>query len=152
MKTWRWFLALLVFATLPSIVFGQSFAISNSVIAGGGGASTNASYSVTGTIGQPDAGARMIGGSFAVEGGFWSAAIAVQTPGAPFLSVTRSGANLIITWPSAGSASYNLEQTSTVVAPASWATSGATVSDDGTTRTVTVPAAPGYQFFRLKKP
>jgi len=36
--------------------------------------------------------------------------------------------------------------------PASWAASGATVSDNGTTKSMTIPVAPGYRFFRLRKP
>jgi len=37
---------------------------------GGGGASTGGSYSLDGTIGQPDAGTST-GGTYALSGGFW---------------------------------------------------------------------------------
>ena len=41
-------------------------------------------YSVSGTIGQHDAGGPMTGGNYSLTGGFW-ALYAVQTPGAPCL-------------------------------------------------------------------
>jgi hypothetical protein len=37
---------------------------------GGGGTSTSAQYSLSGTIGQADAG-RLIGGNYILAGGFW---------------------------------------------------------------------------------
>lgn len=49
-------------------------------IDGGGGTSEGGQFSVTGTIGQHDAGT-MTGGGFEILGGFWAAAIAVQLPG-----------------------------------------------------------------------
>jgi hypothetical protein len=49
------------------------FDISHSVVAGGGGTSTNANYKVDGTIGQATAGTAMSGGQFSQTGGFWAA-------------------------------------------------------------------------------
>src|SRR5271166_1518915 len=68
-------------------------------VSGGGGTSTGGVYSVSGTIGQPDAGAAMSGGNYSVAGGFWSLISVVQTPGAPTLSVTHSGNSVIVSWP-----------------------------------------------------
>jgi hypothetical protein len=65
---------------------GQSYSLAWSTIDGGGGTSTGGVYSVSGTIGQPDAGT-MNSGDFSVTGGFW-ALYAVQTPGAPWLTIT----------------------------------------------------------------
>lgn len=39
---------------------------------GGGGTSSGLSFTLTGTIGQCDAGPIMVGGDFSFEGGFWS--------------------------------------------------------------------------------
>ena len=44
-------------------------------IDGGGGTSTGGTYSLSGTIGQPDAGGPMTGGTSSVPGGFWPGAI-----------------------------------------------------------------------------
>src|SRR5262245_53701599 len=74
-------------------VGAQSFSIDWYTVDGGGGTSSGGNYSVTGTIGQPDAGATMSGGNYTVAGGFWSYAAAIQTPGAPFLTVLQTGTN-----------------------------------------------------------
>lgn len=142
-------LALLV----PAALFAQNYSIDGSKIAGGGGVSTGGVYSVSGTVGQPDAGA-MAGGSYSLVGGFWSMAIAVQTPGAPKLSITRSGLNAIVSWTDDGTG-IHLEQTATVAVPASWAATSQINSIFATNAgviSVTQPASAGYQFFRLKGP
>src|SRR2546426_11713451 len=56
-------------------------------IDGGGGTSTGSVYSVSGTIGQLDAGGPLTSGQFSVTGGFWALPTAVQTPRAPLLSI-----------------------------------------------------------------
>jgi len=77
----------------------QSYAVDWSSIDGGGGTSTGGVYEVSGTIGQPDAGT-MSGGNFTLEGGFWSAITAIQTPGAPLLSIRRADGNsVLLCWP-----------------------------------------------------
>ena len=58
----------------------QTFTIDWFTIDGGGGTSTGGVYSVSGTIGQPDAGGPMSGGQYSVTGGFWSLLSVVQTP------------------------------------------------------------------------
>jgi hypothetical protein len=142
-------LALLV----PAWLSAQNYSIDGSKIAGGGSVSTGGVYSVSGTIGQPDAGA-MAGGNYSLVGGFWSMAIAVQTAGAPKLSITRAGLNAIVSWPDDGSG-FHLEQTATVAVPASWAPTSQITSTYATNAgviSVTQPASAGYQFFRLKGP
>jgi hypothetical protein len=78
-------------------VAAQSYSIDWSKISGGGGTSTNGQYSLSGTIGQADAGA-MSGGNFELQGGFW-ACHAIQTPGAPYLTLTRSNNAVLLSWP-----------------------------------------------------
>jgi hypothetical protein len=57
-------------------------------------------YSVSGTIGQPD-GATMSGGNYSLTGSFWSLFAAVQTPGAPVLTITLTTTNTVMVyWPS----------------------------------------------------
>ncbi len=43
---------------------------------GGQSASSGGDYSLAGTIGQPDAGPTLIGGSYTLAGGFWGAGAA----------------------------------------------------------------------------
>ena len=66
-------------------------------IDGGGGQSTGGVFSVTGTIGQPDAGV-MSGGNFTLQGGFWGVVAAIQTPGAPLLSITQVNGVVTVSW------------------------------------------------------
>jgi len=63
-------------ATLPVLAGGPAggvFSIPWSTIDGGGTLNaTGGSYTLSGTIGQPDAGSPMTGGSFSLTGGFWA--------------------------------------------------------------------------------
>jgi hypothetical protein len=52
-----------------SVAYGD-YQITWSTIDGGGGQSSGGQYSITGTIGQPDA-SHSEGGSYQVSGGFW---------------------------------------------------------------------------------
>jgi hypothetical protein len=132
--------------SVPSIR-AQSYSIDVFKISGGGGTSTGGVYIVSGTIGQPDAGA-MTGGNYSLTGGFWSL-IAVQTPGAPLLTITPSGSNVIISWPSPSSG-FGLQENPDLN-PATWSAVPATNNDSGTVKSITIPAAPGNRFYRLKK-
>src|SRR6267142_4841465 len=79
--------------------FGQNYSIDWFTIDGGGGTSTGGVYSVSGTIGQPDAG-HMSGGNFTIDGGFWGIIAAVQSPGSPLLRVLRPLTNtVVVAWP-----------------------------------------------------
>src|SRR5438045_1762891 len=85
---------------LAFCVHGQPYSVDWFKVAGGGGASTNNQYSLSGTIGQHDAARPMTGGSYSVTGGFWSL-LAVQTPGAPLLKIFLTATNTaVITWAS----------------------------------------------------
>jgi hypothetical protein len=62
---------------MVSIVVAQSgggYDLSRSTIDGGGGSSSGGGYSLAGTIGQTHAGT-LIGGSYTLNGGFWSGAV-----------------------------------------------------------------------------
>lgn len=72
-------------------------AMDGSTVDGGGSTSTGGVYAVSGTIGQPDGGT-MSGGNHTLTGGFWGVIAAVQTPGAPLLTVVRSNSTVVVTW------------------------------------------------------
>ena len=124
---------------------GQSYSIGWYKIAGGGGISTNGQYSITGTIGQPDAGPAMTGGGYSVTGGFWSL-IAVQMPGAPLLSIAASGNQVIVSWP-ASSSGYTL-QTNSSLNPANWGGYSGAVNNNS----AAISPPRGNVFFRLYHP
>lgn len=120
-------------------------------IDGGGGTSKGGVYSVSGTIGQPDAGA-MSGGQFTLQGGFWGVVAAIQTPGAPFLSVTRSNAAVIVSWPKADP-DWKLVFTNLVSAGTNnWTLLPPPYPTNATDCVVAEPAPTGNKFYRLRKP
>ena len=121
----------------------QNYSIDWYKIAGGGGTSTGATYQVTGTIGQPDASGIMTGGNYSVTGGFWSL-YAVQTPGAPLLTITYLGNQAIVAWPPSVTG-WTL-QTNANLATESWGNYLGNVVNNS----VTSSPPQGKLFFRLK--
>jgi hypothetical protein len=137
---------------LCSTAHAQSYSIDWFTIDGGGGTSTGGVYSVSGTIGQPDASATpMSGGNFSLTGGFWSVLSVVQTPGAPLLTIRLTTTNTaVISWPSP-STGFNLQQNVTL-GTTNWTTPPEIVTDDGTNKLVIINPPGGERFYRLYKP
>ncbi len=120
-------------------------------IAGGGGTSTGGVYSMSGTIGQPDAGA-MSGGNYTLQGGFWGIVAAIQTEGAPLLTVTRSNNAVVISWPLPASG-WLLHGTPTLGTNGSvWAEITPPYQTNGTNLQFTEPSPTNHKFYRLHKP
>lgn len=141
--------AVLMLSLLAQVVRAQSFSIDWSTIDGGGGTSTGGVHTVTGTIGQPDAGA-MSGGNFTLQGGFWGVISAVQTPGAPLLYLARTMTNTVaVFWPSP-STGWGLQQNTNSVSSLNWSNVTSGIADDGTTKTLIVNPPTGNRFYRLK--
>src|SRR5450759_2780382 len=132
---------------LPTL-HAQSYYVDWYKIAGGGGTSTGGVYSVSGTIGQPDASGAMSGGSYSLTGGFWSLISVVQTAGLPNLTITQAGNGVIVSWPDTGS--YTLQQNSNL-AGGSWTSSVYTITTTNGTSSITIPSPAGDLFFRLKQ-
>ncbi len=85
--------------TLPFCVIAWAqYSPDWSTVNGGGGTSAGGVYSVTGTIGQPNAGV-MRGGNFTLQAGFWGIIAAVQTLGAPPLSNVHTTTNAVAVRP-----------------------------------------------------
>jgi hypothetical protein len=146
MNIGRWSAALLL--GIAWMAHAQSYSIDWYKIAGGGGTSTGGVYSVSGTIGQHDAGGPLTGGSYSVTGGFWCIISMVQTVGAPALSITHAGNSIIVSWPDTGS--YTLQQNSNL-AGGSWTSSVYTITTTNGTSSITIPSPAGDFFFRLKQ-
>jgi hypothetical protein len=142
-------LGLLVFGPLTGR--SQNYSIDWFTIDGGGGTSTGGVYSVSGTIGQPDAG-RMTGASYALDGGFWGFVGAVQTVGAPLLSIERLGTSVRVFWPRPAT-DFVLDRTPALGGPpGSWLQVGFPYQTNASEISITVPAPVGTQFYRLRKP
>lgn len=121
------------------------FAVDWFTVDGGGGETADGRFTITGTIGQHDPG-EASNGRFTVTAGFWAAAIAVQTLGAPTLSILPTGPGLAtISWdpPTPGF----VLQVSDTLAPVAWSD-----ASSGATNPITVPATPSTRFYRLFRP
>ena len=130
----------------PLALPAQTYSIDWYKVAGGGGTSTGGVYSVSGTVGQPDAGGPLTNGQYSVTGGFWALPIAVQTTNAPTLAIIPAAPGwATISWtpPTPG---FVLQET-TSLSPSNW-----TNSPSGATNPITVPAVPPGTFYRLNKP
>ena len=69
-------LLLTISAFVPAQQSGGEFEITSSTIDSGGGTSAGGEFSLSGTIGQPDAtGNVSSGGDFLLSGGFWANAV-----------------------------------------------------------------------------
>ena len=137
-------LCLGILAALPFCVSAQQYTIDWFTIDGGGGTSSGGGYTLSGTIGQPDAGT-LVGGSYRLDGGFWGGVFAVQQVGAPTLVIQRSGANVIISWDSNASG-FILQETMNLSNPASWS------ATSGGFNGMSVPASGPTKFYRLRRP
>lgn len=137
-------LLLLALGLLAPGIHAQTYSIDWHKVAGGGGASTGGVYTVIGTIGQPDASGALTGGNYSLTGGFWSL-IAVQTPGAPVLSITQLGSQAIVSWDPSVSG-WTL-QTNVNLATPTWGNYLGTVVGNSVTNT----PPPMNLFYRLKQ-
>jgi hypothetical protein len=136
---------LLLGLLMPAFGFAQQYSIDWYKVSGGGGTSTGSVYSVSGTIGQPDASGAMSGGNYSVTGGFWSLIQVVQTPGAPLLIISHVGNQAIVSWdPSV--TGWTL-QTNNNLSTGTWGNYLGAVANNSVTNT----SSTGTVFFRLKQ-
>jgi len=141
----QFILSITLFLMVISVGRAQSYRIDWYKVAGGGAMNTTGgNYNLSGTAGQPDASPAMIGGNYSLTGGFW-AIYAVQTAGAPFLTITASGNLDVISWPAADTG-WTL-QTNTVLTSTGWGNYAGTIVNN----TVTNRPPPNNLFFRLKQ-
>lgn len=122
LRAWLQTLFFILASVLCLRTWGQSYSIGWYKIAGGGGTSTGNVYSVSGTIGQPDAGGPSTNGQYAVTGGFWALPQAVQVPGTPTLKIVPAApGNATISW-TPFTPGYVLQE-SWALMPANWTNS-----------------------------
>jgi hypothetical protein len=134
--------------SVQRLACAQSYNMDWFTVDGGGGTSSGGAFSISGTIGQPDAGV-LSGGGYTVEGGFWSGVSIIQNTNAPILNIRLAGSNAILSWP-VGITGFSLEETATIDS-GFWSATPQSVLDTATMHTVTVPAVNVIKFYRLKK-
>jgi hypothetical protein len=137
-------LASVLLSAIPWVALAQPYAIDWYTVDGGGGTSTGGNYTLSGTVGQPDAAATPLsGGTYTLQGGFWPGLV-VTIPGeGPTLFIQWSGSNAIVSW-SPDTPGFALEETDNLDAPV-W-------SDAPDGNPVTIPASGAARFYRLQKP
>jgi hypothetical protein len=138
--------ALLAFA-LP--MQAQPYSINWYKVSGGGGTSTNSPYTISGTIGQHDAGRPLTSGSYELAGGFWALISVLQTPGAPTLYISHSGSTVTVFWQD--ELGWGLQQNNSLTNSLSWSASGGVTTASGTNY-LNLVSPTGNLFFRLKHP
>jgi len=144
-----------LFALLVACLFAsatglkaQSYSVDWYKVAGGGGTSTGGVYSVSGTLGQPDAGV-LSGGNYSLAGGFWGIIAAVQTPGAPVLTITRTATNsVVVSWPYP-SAGFSLQQNPDL-RTTSWTPSPQMLNTNAALNWIIVNPPQGNVYYRLR--
>lgn len=142
------FLILLCLVTFSTNVFAQSssrFAITRSVIAGGGTTfSSSARFQLGSTIAQPLA-AVPASARFSIQGGFWI------LPAPIIYAATKVGTNFMFSFQADLGQSYKVEYVNSLSTPG-WQTL-TTVTGNGGVETVTNPASgSAEEFFRLLEP
>ena len=128
-------------------LIAQNYSVDWYTIDDGGGTSSGGTFSLTGTIGQPDASVLpMTNVQYSVTGGFWALPIAVQVTNAPLLTITPAGPGLAtISW-APNTPGFVLQYSPTMM-PANWQDAAS-----GSQNPVTVPATVPAGFYRLFKP
>ncbi len=138
-------MAIVFLATLCG-AHAQTYSIDWHTIDGGGGTSAGGVFSVSGTVGQPDAGGPLSGGVYSLTGGYWALPVAVQTPGAPRLTIVRFGPGQArVSW-TPDLPGFVLQETLSL-APANWVNSAS-----GAANPATVAAPLPTKFYRLRRP
>jgi hypothetical protein len=127
----------------------QSYNISWYKVAGGGGTSSNGQYSLSGTIGQPDASGALMGGNYSITGGFWALISVVQTPGAPTLYIGYSANTVTVYWQNVSG--WTLHQGSSLTSPTGWTLNSSWNTSNGTNY-LQIVAPKANEFFRLSNP
>ena len=130
-------------------VLGQ-YSIDWYTISGGGGSSSNGPYTLSGIIGQHAAGGPMNGGPYSVTGGFF-VLYALQTPGAPLLTIWLTPTSTaVISWPSP-STGFDLQQNADL-STTNWGAPSEPINDNGVARFILVNPPAGNRFYRLVHP
>ncbi len=94
----------------------------------------------------------LIGSDFTTVNGVLRPYVARRYGGSavPSLNIARLNALMIVSWPSAATG-FEVQQ-NTNLSAGNWTTPTETVTDNGTTKSISVGPSPGNRFFRLFKP
>ena len=92
------------------------------------------------------------GGDFTTAGGKTVGfVVRAYLPDLPSLSIARSGTNVTVSWPSANTENFALQQKESVTAT-NWVSVSGNVSDNGTNKSVSLSSTNNARIFRLRRP
>lgn len=132
---------------ITSAIPGQIYRMDLFVLAPSG-ISTGGVYSISGTVGQVEAGGMMSGEAYSLTGGFWNSSSTVEEPAATKLTVQVTGPGVVVvSWPSPSTGLF-LEQSSSLSFP-DWTAASETVTDDGTTKSIVISPTATHRYYRL---
>jgi hypothetical protein len=137
--------ALLISTLLLSVLSFQQIHAQVTLTTGEPQSSSGGPYAIRGVLG-PSKEIAMSGGAYAIDRGFFSAIVVVETPGGPTMKIQVQGADLVITWPGAVGA-FKLEQTDAL--GSAWTTASAAQQTANGEIKVTLPLGAQNQFLRL---
>jgi hypothetical protein len=90
----------------------------------------------------------MAGGDFILTGGFWSLLSAVQTPGAPLLTITLTATNTaVVSWPLSATG-FLLQQNSSLHST-NWMPVPGPFATNGESQQIIISHPQGQRYFRL---
>ena len=119
---------------------------------GGGGTSSNTFGRLRGSIGLPDAGV-MTAGNFTLVGGFWADVAAIQTAGAPYLTVRHTSTNtVVVSWPLPDDGWKLQASTNLAAHPVAWAEIAPPYQTSLADLYYVEPFPTGQKYYRLHKP
>jgi hypothetical protein len=121
---------------------GQSYSIESYVVAGGGGTSSGGQYTLSGTVGQPSAGAVLSGGAYQLQGGFWPGLLITSSGELPQLMIEVLGSGVRVSW--APSAPGFVLETVVSLDETVWAPAP-------TGNPVEIPATEAAAYYRLRR-
>jgi hypothetical protein len=148
----RWILSVALGLAMLLVLqpaWGQEFTIESSTLESFDGIAEGGEFTLTGTVASVEPGL-VSGGEFVLE-----AEIAVLTPEpsppSPTISISTVGSQVVVEWPvSAGD--FILDETAELSATANWTPVTTPYTTNATHISVTLSAADGTRFFRLRKP
>lgn len=129
----------------------QDFVFDSYSIDGAGGQSSGGDFELAGSVSQPDA-SDLSGGDFELNSGFWGVAADIAPPPGLTLSIDR--ADVLISWPQAGSTGFVLESTADLAGgrgSPTWTRVDTAPQSANGILTVRLPQGSGNQFYRLHK-
>lgn len=117
-----------------------------------GGAQSSANYTINFTAGQNDVGnTAPASASYRIIPGFWALENLGPATGVPVLTITLFGPRVILSWPSPSTGFVLQETDSFNVLPAVWGNTPGVVSDNGFTKSLTLPHDQAKRFYRLRR-